>query len=510
VAVWITVKPGKTAAPGDYTGEIKVAAAGLAPVTVPLHVKVTDYVLADPNHFRTVIELIESPDTLSLEYKEPLWSEKNFAMIGESFRLMSPSGSRFVHIPAIAHTNLGNAESMIRWIKTGEKQYDFDYSIMDQYLDIATKNLGTPKVVVLQVWDLYMASRESIGKRFSPELDARHEATQGGRPEITLLDKSTGKTELGTAPDLADPASKAIWTKLITGVRQHLQKRGLEKTLMFGMFTDAQPPKEHIQFFHDIAPGVPWVQEGHGRLTTKVYKMADIGYQASVWGCQFADGQIQQYGSDKPIPVTSLHGWKLGRMDLIFERNTDLDSYPLSRWHFYPETAITGETRGLGRIGADYWKVVKDKQGRRRAWADERFPEGSWGGNGIQLNLCSSVLAPGPAGPVATTRLLSFCEGLQESEARITIEQALTDEARKSRLGAELAKRCQTLLDDRLDVIWKTLSNLELTGSKWGDARLWRWVPGIAGNAWFSSFDWQDRNEELFTLAAEVQKRAGP
>jgi len=505
IPIWITVKTAKNTAAGMYTGEVKIAANGEAAVTVPVKMKVGEFVLPDPQNFRTVIELIQSPDTLALEYKEPLWSDKHFAMIGQSFKLMEGSGSRFVHIPAIAHTNLGNAESMIRWIKTGENQYDFDYSVMDKYLDVAAKNLGTPKQIVLQVWDLYMSTKESVGKRFSPELDARREASEGGRPQITLLDKKTGKTENGVAPDLMDPASRAIWKKLITGVKEHLQKRGLEKTLAFGMFTDAQPPKEHVQFFYNIAPEVKWVQEGHGRMVNKLYNLVDLAYQASVWNCQFADGMIQQYGSDKPIPVTSLHGWKLGRLDLIFERNVDLDMYPLTRWHFYPETAVSGETRGLGRMGADYWKSLKDKQGRRKGWAADRFPEGSWSGGGIQLNLCSSVLAPGPDGPVATTRLLTFCEGIQESEARIVIEEGLTD--KKAKLGADLAAKSLKEMDERLDVMWKTLSDLQLTGSKWGDARLWRWCPGIAGNAWAASQDWQGRNEKLWELAGEVQKK---
>jgi hypothetical protein len=506
VPLWITVKPGKEVAAGTYTGTITVAANGETPVKAAVTVKVVDFTLAAPQNYRTVVELIESPDTLSLEYGEPLWSDRHFAMIADSFRLISSTGARVVHVPVIAHTNLGNAESMVRWIKKGPAQYDFDFSIMDKYLDAAKKNLGDPKVLVLQVWDLYMSTKDSAGKRFG-EVLAEKQKISGGCPQITLLDPATGKTENGIAPDLIDPASKAIWKKLIGEVRRHLAERGMEKALMFGMFTDALPSKEQIQFFHDLAPEVPWVQEGHGRWATKIYGLSEVGFQGSVWGVHFADGQEPKQTVTTSLPVESLQGWKWPRVDLVFERNTSLDSYPVSRWRFYAETAVTGDLRGLGRIGADYWQAIRDKQGRRAGHACDRFPEGSWGGNNLQLNLCSAVLAPGPTGPVATTRLLALAEGVQDCEARIVIEQALTDEALKARLGPELAKRCQEALNGRLDFIWKSLSNLDLA-EPFG-ATAWRWSPGIDGHTWYLGTDRRKQTETLYGLAGEVTRKLG-
>jgi hypothetical protein len=459
VPVWITVKVPKDAKPGVYTGTLKIEAQGETPVSVPIRLEVADFALPAPQDNRTWVELIEVPDTLALEYGVPLWSDKHLAMIGESFRLISPSGTRVVHLPAVAHTNLGNAESMIRWIKkpdaAGGAGYEWDFSVMDKYLDLAQKNLGTPKIVVLQVWELYF--RSSMGKRFE---DFKTLET----PLVTMLDPATGKTENGSLPKLSDPSSKAIWKGLIEAVRARLKTRGLDKALMLGMFTDTTPPREHLQFFHDIAPDLPWVQQGHGRWLEKVFGIAEIGYQSTVWGgYRFGDGLTQTNQKGAPI-VQGLMGWRNPRLDTVFERNTDLDEYPATRWRFFPETGVTSELRGIGRIGADYWKAVRGKDGRRTAWPHARFPEGSWGGSGIQLNLSSSALAPGPQGPVATNRLLALIEGVQEAEARITIERALCDQGLKAKLGADLAKRCQETLDRRLRDMWRTLSNLQLGG----------------------------------------------
>jgi len=233
-----------------------------------------------------------------------------------------------------------------------------------------------------------------------------------------------------------------------------------------------------------------------------------VGYQASVWGgFRFADGGVQTNQEAPPI-VQSLYGWRQPRLDALFERNLELDSYPSTRWRFYAETAITGELRGIGRIGADYWPVLRDARGRRSGRAHDRFAAGAWGGSWINLNLCSSALAPGPDGPLATTRLIALTEGVQECEARICIERALTDEALKGRLGPPLARRCQEALDRRLGDMWRALCNYQLGGPFFFGAGAWRWTPGIPGHRWYLGSGWPTATARLFDVAGHVQRAA--
>ena len=95
---------------------------------------------------------------------------------------------------------------------------------------------------------------------------------------------------------------------------------------------------------------------------------------------------------------------------------------------------------------------------------NDRYPESYW----HSLNIGSWLLAPGPAGPVGTARLEVFREGLQECEARIAIEDALTNPALKGRLGDELAKRAQETLDERQLAIWKGRGATEQDFKKFG------------------------------------------
>ena len=504
-AVWVTVKVPKTARAGTYTGALRIQARGHKPIAVPLRLEVADWTLPDPDQYRTWVELIEVPDTLAVEYSLPLWSDRHFEMIADAFRFISDTGTRVVYVPLIAHTNLGNAESMVRWIDKGGGRYEFDFSVMDRYLDTAVKHLGKPKIVVLQAWEIYMSSRDSVGKRFGGGLARRHQVSDGG-PLVTVLDPATGKTENRALPRLSEPASRPLWQALLRQVRANLGKRGLGDAVMLGMFTDAVPPKEDVQFFKAIAPDLPWVQQGHGLWTKKLHGIAEIGYQASVWGgYRFGDGLRQTNQRGEPV-MKSLYGWKRPRLDAVFERNTGLDTFPCTRWYFFAETGVTSELRGIGRIGADYWRAVKDPRGRRAGWVHGRFPEGAWAeGGSMNLNLCNPVLAPGPNGPAATNRLIAMIEGVQAAEARIAIERALTDPRLRARLGPFLAGRCQAALDERLVSMWKSLSNHLLRAGGF-NATAWRWRAGVAGHRWFLGSGWQDRTGELNSLAGEVQR----
>ena len=153
----------------------------------------------------------------------------------------------------------------------------------------------------------------------------------------------------------------------------------------------------------------------------------------------------------------------------------------------------------MGWIGGDFWDCIKNKAGKRAGNARERYPESSRN----NLNLYNSILAPAPEGPAATDKFEAFREGLQETEARIVIERALTDGTLRKRLGEELAQRAQGMLDERLACMWKSLSVDPAKPIQFA----WRFNPGPAGHQWFLKSGWQDRSEKLYALTAEVQRK---
>jgi len=91
------------------------------------------------------------------------------------------------------------------------------------------------------------------------------------------------------------------------------------------------------------------------------------------------------------------------------------------------------------------------------------------------------LFGPGPDGPVSTVRFENALENNQESEARIFIEKALL--AKDNPLPAELAKRCQDVLDERTSIL-----RYEALGAG-------RMAPYL----------WQERNRRLFDAAAAIR-----
>jgi hypothetical protein len=504
--VWITVKIPTDAAPGLYRGSLTVSVAGQTAATVPVEVKVLAWRLPDTQDYRTWVEIVQSPDTLALEYNVPLWSEEHWKLIANSFTYLNEIGCRVVYVPLLAQTNWGNAESMVRWIEKGENQFEYDFSIMDRYLDLAEKIMGKPKLVIANVWDIYM-----IPKTGNPTRGGHNRMVnwmdsagieRGGGPLVTFVDKATGKTSTGELPTHFDPRSKALWAPLMKQFMDRLKQRGLLDKFMIGVVTDAVPSRTDVELFAELAPGVPWVSHGHNGfgIDQKLQGVAKVGYQSCVWFTRFADG-ILTHGAT--YPEKSLHGWNNPHLSTAFERNTGLLELPMTRWLHMAETNITGWQRGMGRIAADYWNVVRDKQGRRTGTVTSRFPNSMW----MNLNICNPLLAPGPEGAVATTKFEAFREGIEAAEARIVIEQALVDDKLRAQLGADLVARAEKVLDERHLAMWKSLSNHKLAGTMFFQGNAWRWTAGTVGHNWFVLSPWQDRNEALYNLAEEITQK---
>jgi len=525
VPVWVTVKLPANVKAGKYTGAVKIEAQGETPVDVPVEVRVADWSLPDTQDFRTWVDMIQCPDTLALEYGVPLWSDKHFELIADSFKLIGETGSRTVYIPLIAHTNLGNEESMVRWIKKGDG-YDYDFSTMERYLDVAEKNMGKPKLLIFLVWDVYMLPKSSLenphGITFRVRDQVQYMEKIGGEyglgPMVTVqsagADGTVTRENVVMPPHLDAAASRPLWQPLFDQLRQRLRNRGMEDKMMLGLFHDSWATKQEVQFFQDITGGIPWAMHSHGGPAEGqlMYGITPIGYQAVVWDVRFSDDGADTHGKGKGF-LDSFHGWARKVLWSQFDRFSR-ENHPCTRWLQQAEVCITGAQRGPGRLGAEYWMVLKDKRGKRAGRSYERYPESNW----RNLVIPEALMAPGPHGAVATNQMEALREGVQECEAIIVIEQALMDEGLKAQLGADLARRCEEYLRARHMMLWLSLSNLQFyytaPGSKnsWETtclARNWRNAPNVAGQNWFLSSGYQERTAELFTLAGEVTTKLG-
>jgi len=529
--VWITVTVPQDAKAGLYRGQLTVEADGLPRQTIPVELTVADWRMSDPEGWRTWIEMIQSPDTLALEYDVPLWSDRHWAMIAKSFQLIRPTGSRVVYIPLLRNTNQGNAESMVRWVRRKDGALEPDYAVMEKYLDLAQEHLGDPKLVVFYAWDAYLVlshrKRSFVERPKTPGPEQQRWDMRQQGLVVTMLDKETGKSEPGTLPHYTAPESRAIWQPVYAELRKRMKRRGLEDAMALGMVTDLEPSKEEVKFLHEVTGGLSWIAHSHYRRThrrpspnTVLQRIADIRYESHAYSLTY------HVNPDKD----PIHGWRVPELRTYIDRFGLLNGYAL-RIRQMPQLNITGDQRGLGRVGGDFWHVIRDKRGQRAGRVFGRYPENHWRG----LNIANYFLAPGPDGPVATARLENLREGVQECEARILIESALLDADKTRRLGPDLAKRARAVLDEHQRAMWRSFwtneEHLELMGAIsgrsmyeaiWGalgkagvklpgfwdgQARRMRSEENSKGHDWFVGSGWQQRNKQLFAAAADVQQR---
>ena len=369
---------------------------------------------------------------------------------------------------------------------------------MDRYLDIVQKYQGKPLVAAVIVWDTFLEGGRYTGQeRYMPKPVKEDRTEHGDKgPEVTLLDRATGKTSKLALPRLSDPRSRQLWKPVLEAVRARLKQRGWPGAMAFGFVSDTSATKEAAATIIDLQPDVPWFCHAHSPRRNFYGK--PMLYQAFVWPSRFPRG-----------PQTErTYGWQQDALRVQFPRS-GMDGFHMVAQRSMAEMNITGGQRGFGRLGGDTWHVLKDGRGRRTMRVTEgRFPKGSW----RALNIVSAYLAPGPGGPIATTRLEMQREGIQECEARIFIERALLDKKLRAKLGEELATRAQKLLDERTVAMLRGMSPFTFTEHFTGNAadnHIWWSRPGGLSPQWFVSSGWQKRSEELYSTAAEIGKIIG-
>lgn len=484
VPVWITVSVPSDAKAGDYRGTVTVSAEGVAPVNVPVELRVVDWRLPGAKDFVSHVGLTESPETVAMKYKVELWSPEHWNLLDKTLELMGQAGADDLFITAIRRTHHGNEHSMIRWVRRQNTEdgrgktddgghgalnpalYSPDLSVAEKYLDLAIKHLGKVPVVCIYGWEPYTGSSYMGGPSSQPK-----------GMLFTILDPATGKMEEAEGPKWGTPEVREFWKPVFDGMREILKKRGMEGSLMVGISGDSIPSKPAVEDLKAVAPDVRWVGQAHGK-TSSLYGNP-VGYYAEVWA--------------SPIPPDPadrrLYGWKNPGLRLSFPRvGSGLlirTPSPLAHYRAASEEASTAGIRGFGRVGADFWDVLEipNKTYGRGRNLIAHYPESDWG----QLYLGNStpyVLAPGARGPLATARFEMFREGARDMEARVFLEKALLDPDMRARLGEDLAGRCQQLLDERVRAI-------------------------LIGRTSLFFASGQERLEKFYELAAEAAAKLG-
>lgn len=206
-SVWLSVDIPQSAFAGVYKGTVEVMSQK-ENKTLNIEIKVQDQTLPKPHDWVFRLDLWQNPWVIAGYYKVKPWSDEHKLLLKKHLKLYAGAGGKFVTTYCV-HSPWSDGSymlegTMIEWIKTKNGSWKFDYSIFDEYVQLA-KEAGIDKAITIY-------TPVPFGDRFR------------------YIDEATGNyvTEIWPVP--SDTFKKVI-PVFLTNLRKHLSAKGwLSKT----------------------------------------------------------------------------------------------------------------------------------------------------------------------------------------------------------------------------------------------------------------------------------------
>lgn len=456
-----------TAKSSTYRGSVIVEASGQRFET-PVIVNVSAWTLPDPQNYRTYIGLYQSPISVAMQYDVKPWSEEHWKLMEKSFAMLGRIGNKMINVSVVDETQFGEPEGMINWVKKGENSYDYDFTIFDRYLALATKYCGPLDYICFHIW-------HSGGWEVRP---------LNNKCTVTVRDANGTKTMM-QVPMWGTPEAVAFWKPFFDQLRARLAAVGMEKALTVGILSCSTAPEEVFTTVADsLPPGTAMWQRGCHVATdvVKPYKVSKksenlVGLHEHCYGMKMIDADV------KDLPP--IHEFR-GRPGTAYHRISEHEvSATLLTHKLEAEYSIWCLKQGVGRIGLDFWDVMKTKGGSDTGRdVYNRYPHSTCSQREPSLKKLSW---PGPDGAETTVYFEAFAEGIQELEAALVVSRGAFAE---DIVGKELADKCKDILHARLNFFHAS------------DYKEWQRM-----FYHLDHYGWQNLAKQTFDAAAEVSAK---
>ncbi len=205
--VWLSIDIPAATDAGVYTGTIEVKSENY---TASLDVKLTvqNQLLPRPSEWKHRLDLWQNPWAVAWQSDLKPWSEEHKLLLKKHLKMYADAGGKYITTYAVHSPWADNSYmiegGMIEWIKRKEGGWKFDYSIFDEYVQLAM-SVGIDKAITIYTpipW----------GNRFR------------------YMDEKTGNYVYVTwAPETKE--FKSFWNIFLTDLKKHLEQKGwFEKT----------------------------------------------------------------------------------------------------------------------------------------------------------------------------------------------------------------------------------------------------------------------------------------
>ena len=207
--VWVSIDIPSNAMAGLYKGEIEVRSEKQN-FKLQIAINVQNQALPKPYDWSFRLDLWQNPWVIAEYYKVKPWSNEHKLLLKKHMQLYADAGGKFITTYAVHSPWADNSYmiegNMIEWIKKRNGNWQFDYSIFDQYVQLAI-DAGIDKAITIYTpipW----------GDRFR------------------YIDEATGNyvTEQWQA---TSDVFKKNWNVFLTDLKKHLETKGwLSKTYL--------------------------------------------------------------------------------------------------------------------------------------------------------------------------------------------------------------------------------------------------------------------------------------
>ena len=139
--VWVSFDIPVEAELGDYKGTIEVNSQNGKMIVLKVGVKVQKQVLPKPHDWKYRLDLWQNPWVIASYYHVEPWSEEHKTLLKKHLKLYADAGGKYITTYAVHSPWSDNSysieETMIDWTKTTNGSWKFNYSIFDQYVELA-------------------------------------------------------------------------------------------------------------------------------------------------------------------------------------------------------------------------------------------------------------------------------------------------------------------------------------------------------------------------------------
>ncbi|WP_426671880.1 glycoside hydrolase domain-containing protein [Mucilaginibacter sp. McL0603] len=205
--IWLTINVPAGMQPGRYKGNVEVLAKGFEK-SLQLDLEVQNQLLPPPHEWKYRLDLWQNPWVLAWHNHLQPWSEEHKLLLKKHLKLYADAGGKYITTYAVNSPWSDNSYTieggMIGSIKQKNGIWKFDYSIFDEYVELAM-SVGIDKAITV----------------YTPI---------PGNYRFRYIDGVTGNYITESWPPGSDKF-KAYWEPFLNDLRAHLQKKGwLDKT----------------------------------------------------------------------------------------------------------------------------------------------------------------------------------------------------------------------------------------------------------------------------------------